>query len=83
MSPYAYPKAFSLVLARVLNSRKAIPTESSRLQQVSTRCASSKVVELRPFASAYKGVGIERFFQFWMAAVLALGLWMTWLAFAA
>ena len=34
-------------------------------------------------AGAYKGAGFERYFSVWMVAVLALGLWMTWLAFAA
>ena len=34
-------------------------------------------------AAAYKGAGFERHFSVWMVAVLALGLWMTWLAFAA
>jgi hypothetical protein len=34
-------------------------------------------------AAAYKGAGFERYFSVWMVAVLALGLWMTWLAFAA
>jgi hypothetical protein len=28
-------------------------------------------------ASAYKSAGFERYFYAWMAAVLALGLWMT------
>ena len=32
-------------------------------------------------AAAYKGAGFERFFHAWMVAVLALGLWVTWLAF--
>jgi len=34
-------------------------------------------------AAAYKGIGFERFFHVWMVVVLALGLWITWLAFAA
>ena len=34
-------------------------------------------------AAAYKGGGCERFFHAWMIVVLALGLWVTWLAFAA
>ena len=34
-------------------------------------------------AAAYRGAGFERFFSVWMVAVLALGLWMTWLAFGA
>ena len=34
-------------------------------------------------AAAYKGVGFEHFFHAWMVVVLALGLWVTWLAFAA
>jgi len=33
-------------------------------------------------AAAYKGVGFERFFHAWMIVVLALGLWVTWMAFA-
>lgn len=32
--------------------------------------------------SAYKDVGFERYFLVWMAAVLAVGLWMSWAAFA-
>jgi hypothetical protein len=32
-------------------------------------------------AAAYKGVGFERFFHAWMIVVLALGLWVTWMAF--
>jgi hypothetical protein len=32
---------------------------------------------------AYKGIGFERFFHVWMAVVLALGLWVTAMAFAA
>jgi hypothetical protein len=34
-------------------------------------------------AATYKGAGFERYFRVWMVAVLALGLWMTWLAFGA
>ena len=34
-------------------------------------------------AAAYKGVGFERFFHVWMIAVLAIGLWVTWMAFSA
>ena len=34
-------------------------------------------------AASYKGIGFERFFHAWMVVVLALGLWMTWLAFGA
>jgi hypothetical protein len=34
-------------------------------------------------AAAYKGAGFERWFGIWMAAVLAFGLWMAWLAFMA
>ena len=34
-------------------------------------------------AEAYKGAGFERYFRVWMVAVVALGLWMTWLAFGA
>ena len=33
-------------------------------------------------AAVYKGAGFERWFGVWMAAVLAFGLWMAWLAFA-
>ena len=33
-------------------------------------------------AAAYKAIGFERFFHVWMVAVLALGLWITWAAFA-
>ena len=34
-------------------------------------------------AAAYKGIGFERFFHVWMIVVLALGLWVTTMAFAA
>ena len=34
-------------------------------------------------ASAYKAIGFERFFHVWMVAVLALGLWVTAMAFVA
>jgi hypothetical protein len=34
-------------------------------------------------AAVYRGAGFERYFRTWMVAVLALGLWMTWLAFSA
>ena len=34
-------------------------------------------------AAVYKGAGLERYFRAWMVALLALGLWMTWLAFGA
>jgi hypothetical protein len=34
-------------------------------------------------AAVYKGAGLERYFRAWMVALLALGLWMTWLAFSA
>ena len=34
-------------------------------------------------AAAYRGAGFERYFRIWMAVVLALGLWMTALAFGA
>jgi len=34
-------------------------------------------------ADAYKAAGFERGFAIWMGAVLVLGLWMTWAAFAA
>ena len=34
-------------------------------------------------ADAYKGIGFERFFNAWMIAVLAIGLWLTALAFTA
>jgi hypothetical protein len=34
-------------------------------------------------ATAYKGAGFERWFGVWMAAALAFGLWMAWLAFTA
>jgi hypothetical protein len=34
-------------------------------------------------ADAYKGVGFQRFFQAWTVAVLAIGLWVTAMAFTA
>jgi len=34
-------------------------------------------------ADAYEGIGFQRFFFAWMAVVLAIGLWMTAMAFAA
>ncbi len=34
-------------------------------------------------ADAYKGIGFERFFHVWMVVVLAIGLWVTAMAFAA
>ena len=34
-------------------------------------------------AEAYKGIGFERFFFAWMVVVLAIGLWVTAMAFAA
>jgi hypothetical protein len=40
------------------------------------------LVPARQMADVYKGVGFERFFHVWMAVVLALGLWITWAAFA-
>ena len=33
-------------------------------------------------AAAYKGIGFERFFHAWTIVVLALGLWVTAMAFA-
>jgi hypothetical protein len=40
------------------------------------------MVPPRTMASAYKSAGLARFFYAWMAAVLALGLWMAVDAFA-
>ena len=40
------------------------------------------LVPAERMAEAYKGVAFERFFHVWMVAVLALGLWITWAAFA-
>ena len=34
-------------------------------------------------AASYKAIGFERFFHVWMVAVLALGLWVTAMAFVA
>ena len=34
-------------------------------------------------AAAYKAIGFERFFHVWMVAVLAVGLWVTAMAFVA
>ncbi len=34
-------------------------------------------------ADAYKGIGFERYFFAWMVVVLAIGLWMTAMAFDA
>ncbi|HTR12384.1 MAG TPA: hypothetical protein VMI72_03770 [Roseiarcus sp.] len=41
------------------------------------------LVPAEQMAAVYKGVGFERFFHAWMVAVLALGLWVTAMAFAA
>ena len=41
------------------------------------------LVPAERLADAYKGIGFERFFHVWMVAVLAIGLWVTALAFAA
>ncbi len=41
------------------------------------------LVPAERMTDAYKGIGFERFFYAWMAVVLAIGLWVTWLAFAA
>ena len=41
------------------------------------------LVPTERMADAYKGIGFERFFYAWMVVVLAIGLWVTWLAFAA
>ncbi len=40
------------------------------------------LVPAERMADAYKRAGFERFFQVWMVVVLALGLWITWAAFA-
>jgi hypothetical protein len=37
----------------------------------------------RDESAAYNAIGFERFFQIWMLAVLAVGLWVTAIAFAA
>ena len=39
------------------------------------------LVPAEQMARAYKGVGFERFFHVWMVVVLALGLWVTAMAF--
>ncbi len=41
------------------------------------------LVPAERMADAYKGIGFERFFHVWMIVVLALGLWVTAMAFAA
>ena len=41
------------------------------------------LVPAERLADAYKGIGFERFFLVWMVAVLAIGLWVAALAFAA
>ena len=41
------------------------------------------LVPAERMADTYKGIGFERFFYAWMVVVLAIGLWVTWLAFAA
>ena len=41
------------------------------------------LVPAERMADAYKGIGFERFFHVWMVAVLAIGLWVAALAFAA
>jgi len=40
------------------------------------------LVPAERMAGAYRGIGFERSFHVWMIAVLTLGLWMTWLAYA-
>ena len=41
------------------------------------------LVPAERMADAYKGVGFERFFHAWMVTVLAIGLWVTVMAFNA
>jgi hypothetical protein len=41
------------------------------------------LVPAERMADAYKGMGFERFFHAWMVAVLAIGLWVTLMAFDA
>jgi hypothetical protein len=41
------------------------------------------LVPAERMAAAYKGVGFDRFFHVWMIAVLAIGLWVTVMAFSA
>jgi hypothetical protein len=41
------------------------------------------LVPAERMADAYKGMGFERFFHAWMVAVLAIGIWVTVMAFNA
>jgi len=41
------------------------------------------LVPAERMAGAYKGIGFERYFFAWMVVILAIGLWMTAMAFAA
>jgi hypothetical protein len=41
------------------------------------------LVPAERMAYAYKGIGFEHFFHAWMVAVLAIGLWVTVMAFNA
>ncbi len=41
------------------------------------------LVPAERIAAAYKAVGFERFYHVWMVAVLAVGLWVTAMAFVA
>ncbi len=41
------------------------------------------LVPAERMADAYNGIGFERFFHVWMVVVLAIGLWVTAMAFAA
>jgi hypothetical protein len=41
------------------------------------------LVPVERIAAAYKAIGFERFFHFWMVAVLAVGLWVIAMGFVA
>ena len=41
------------------------------------------LVPAERMADAYKGIGFERFFYAWLVAILAIGLWVTVMAFNA
>ena len=41
------------------------------------------LVPAERIAASYKAIGFERFFHVWMVAVLAVGLWVTAMAFVA
>ncbi len=76
--------ALAVVLAQSVWSGGAVPVVvtlvgwAALLKGVALRLVSSERM-----ADAYKGIGFERFFHVWMVVVLAIGLWITAIAFRA